>query len=108
MDYRCGPVPILQDQILPQGELTYQCYDPDYPRYAGDPVPAEMVFVENASLADLPELYELTEAIIFLHAKGYYERWLTDMIEWFTVQTFQMIGPDEFFIIAHRSEMDLE
>jgi hypothetical protein len=94
-------------------------YDPEY--YPGDPIPAELVYAENPTLSDIPELYELTEVLLIIHAKGFYQRWLTDMIEWFAkgfyqrwltdmiewfdVQTFQMTGPDEFFIVAHQQEL---
>lgn len=100
MDYKCGPIPSLKDWLQPPDKFRYQLYDPEY--YPGEPIPAELVYAENPTLSDIPELYELTEVLLIIHAKGFYQRWLTDMIEWFDVQTFQMTGPDEFFIVAHQ------
>jgi hypothetical protein len=78
MDYKCGPIPSLKDWLQPPDKFRYQLYDPEY--YPGDPVPAELVYAENPTLSDIPELYELTEVLLIVYAKGFYQRWSVDRV----------------------------
>ena len=134
LDYGCGSNLSLTKTLKPSRDFQYQAYDIGVPEYAGDPVPSEMVtcidvlehiepeYLENV----LDHLEELTEVVLFAsvhmgpagkflddgrNAHLTQERpgwWLPKFLERFSLQTFQMVSPVEFFIIANNSALDLE
>lgn len=134
LDYGCGSNLSLTKTLKPQRDFTYQGYDIGVPEYAGDPVPAEMVacidvlehiepeYLENV----LDHLEELTEVALFasIHigkanktlpdgrnahlTRKPPEWWLPKFMERFSLQTFQVVSPCEFFVIANNQALPLE
>ena len=74
LDYGCGANVTLAKALKVDHKLTYQAYDPAVPRFAKEPLPAQMVccidvleHVEPEHLEGvLDDLVRLTEGIIFL------------------------------------------
>src|ERR1700690_2010322 len=74
LDYGCGAKCRLATSLKVGHKLTYQAYDPAVPRYAKEPLPAQMVacidvleHIEPQYLdAVLHDLTQLAEGIIFL------------------------------------------
>lgn len=133
LDYGCGKL-ALAEALTPEAEFTYQAYDPAFERFAGEPIPAEMVCVVNVlecveprHLDDvLDHLESLTECIIFCAiSTGESEETLADGLnanltqqpaEWwlpklwsrFSLQTFQVTGPEEFIVIGNNPAVVFE
>lgn len=104
------------------------------PEYAGDPIPSEMVtcidvleHIEPELLENvLDHLEEMTEMVLFasVHTgpagktlsdgrnahliQESPEWWLPKIMERFELQSFQMVSPHEFFVVAHRNGLELK
>jgi hypothetical protein len=137
LDYGCGKHLLLPKALAQQGmkhRFKYQAYDPGVPRYAGAPVPAEMVVsvdvlehVEEEHIDDvLDHLRDLTEAIGFftIHTGAALktlpdgrnahilqrpaEWWLPRLMCRFDLQTFQVTGPDQFYVLVTAQHGSIE
>jgi len=129
LDYGCGSRLMLAAELKGCGikhRLTYQAYDPCVPKYASPPVPAQMVacidvlehIEEDRIDAVLDHLMELTEAVgVFTVNTGPAlktladgrnahilqrpaEWWLPRFMVRFDLQTFQVSGPANFYVIV--------
>ena len=137
LDYGCGKNLVLPHALKERGlkhKFKYQAYDPAVPRFAGDPVPAEMVVcidvlehVEEDCIDDvLDHLMGLTEALGFFTvdfgpAKKTLpdgrnahilqrppEWWLPRFMCRFDLQTFQMVSERNFYVIVHARHGQIE
>lgn len=134
LDYGCGSRQSLRKTLKPSRSFTYQAYDPGWPKYAGDPIPAELVtcidvleHIEPEYLDKvLDHLEELTQVVLFatVHtgpagkhlADGRnahliqqpMEWWLPKFTERFAIQTAQSTGPKGFFVIAQNRDLETE
>jgi len=134
LDYGCGSNLSLRETLKPERPITYQCYDPGVPEYSEAPVPAELVtcidvleHIEPMYLEDvLDHLEDLAEVALFAsvhmgpagkvledgrNAHLTQEPpawWLPKFLKRFDLQTFQMVSPVEFFIIANNSALDID
>lgn len=134
LDYGCGSNLSLRETLKPQREIKYQAYDPGVPRFSDAPVPAEMVtcidvleHIEPDYLEDvLDHLEQLTEVVLFasIHTgpagkvlddgrnahliQKPMEFWLPKIWERFAIQTVQVTGPHEFFVIANNRALEIE
>jgi len=74
LDYGCGANVNLAKNLKVGHKVTYQAYDPGVPRYAKDPLPAELVCCIDVLEHIEPELLDnvldhlcsLSEALVFL------------------------------------------
>ena len=133
LDYGCGSNLSLTKGLTATREFSYQAYDPGVPEYSGDPVPAQLVtcidvleHIEPNYLIDvLDHLETLTETVLFssIHSgpagkfledgrnahltQQPYQWWLPLFLDRWELQTFQVVSPVEFFIIAHNQNLDL-
>ena len=134
LDYGSGSNLSLMDTLKPERKFTYTPFDIGVPEYSDAPSPAEMVtcidvleHIEPEHLEDvLDHLEDLTEVVLFasIHmgpagktlddgrnahltqeGPGF---WLPKLIERFTLQTYQLVSPVEFFIIANSSALDID
>ena len=127
LDYGCGHNLSLLNGLKVDHKFKYQAYDPCVEKYAGAPVPAEMVacidvleHIEPDCIEDvLDHLQSLTEAIgIFTVATGPAARiladgrnahilqmppewWLPKFMSRFELQTFQLVGNHGFYVIVN-------
>lgn len=134
LDYGCGSKALLRDVLSPPGEFRYQAYDPMVDEYSSDPVPAEMVVVQDVLehiepdfIEDvLDHLEQLTEVVIFATIfegpavktlddgrnahliQRPLEWWAPKFFERFKVQTVQRMSSKDFFIIAQNSGLGVE
>lgn len=127
LDYGCGSLINLYKHIKPAHKLTYQAYDPGTVDYAESPVPAQMVacidvlehiepeFLEGV----LDDLARLTETVLFctVHTgpasktlsdgrnahltQQPMEWWLPKLWARFELQTVQVTGPNQFYVIGY-------
>lgn len=126
-DYGCGSNLSLTETLKPQRSFRYQGYDIGVPEYSEDPIPAQMVtcidvleHIEPEFLDDvLNHLEDLTEVVLFasIHMgpagrvlsdgrnahliQESPEWWLPKLMERFELNTFQLVSPHEFFVIAN-------
>ena len=133
LDYGCGSNLSLLETFKPSRGVTYQGYDIGVPEYADGPVPAEMVtcidvieHIEPEFLEDvLDHLEELTQKVLFMSVhmgpasktlsdgrnahliQQPPDWWLPKILQRFDLQTFQLVSPVEFFVIAHNQALDL-
>jgi len=133
LDYGCGSNLSLTQTLKPNREIVYQPYDPCVPKYADDPIPADLVccidvleHIEPDCLEDvLDHLEDLTGAILFCSIntgpagktlsdgrnahliQQPMQWWLPKLFERFTIQTVQMAGQQEFFVIAQPQRTEL-
>ena len=133
LDYGCGSNLSLTETLKPSRPFTYHGYDIGVPEYAEPPEPAELVccidvleHIEPEYLESvLDHLEELTQVALFAsvhmgpagkvlddgrNAHLTQERpefWLPLFLERFSLQTFQIVSPVEFFIIANNSALEL-
>ena len=134
LDYGCGSNLSLTKTLKPSRPFRYQGYDIGVPEYADEPESAEMVccidvieHIEPEYLEDvLDHLESLTEKVLFMSVHmgpaGKFlsdgrnahliqkppEWWLPKIMERFSLQTFQLVSPVEFFVIANNSSLELE
>jgi len=134
LDYGCGSNLSLQETLKPARDFMYQAYDPCVARYAAEPVPADMVVcidvlehIEPHLLDNvLDHLAELTELVLFTSIntgpagktledgrnahliQQPMEWWLPKLWERFTIQTVQVSGLQEFFVIANHIDLSIE
>jgi len=129
LDYGCGSALALPRFLkgLIKHRFTYQAYDPCVPKYASPPVPAELVVCidvlehieEDCIDSVLDHLQEMTEAVgLFTIATGPAikvlsdgrnahilqrppEWWLPRIMCRFDLQTFQVTGPNGFYVLVH-------
>lgn len=132
LDYGAGSNLSLLETLKPQRKIRYQPYDIGVPEYADEPESPELVtcidvieHIEPEYLEDvLDHLEELTEVILFMsvhmgpagkflddgrNAHLIQERpswWLPKIQERFELQSFQLVSPNEFFVIAQNSAID--
>lgn len=127
LDYGCGSLINLYKHIKPAHKLTYQAYDPGTVDYAESPVPAQMVacidvlehiepeFLESV----LDDLSRLTETVLFctVHTGPAVKKlsdgrnahltqqpmnwWLPKLWDRFELQTVQVTGANQFYVIAY-------
>lgn len=134
LDYGCGSNLSLRETLSPQRAIRYQAYDPGVPDYAEHPEPSELVVcvdvlehIEPDFLEDvLDDLESLAEVGLFctVHTgpagkvlsdgrnahliQRPPEWWLPKFMERFSLQTFQVVSPTEFLIIAHNAGLGIE
>lgn len=127
LDYGCSANLSLMKALKVDHKLKYQAYDPAVEQFSSAPVPAEMVccidvlehIEEDKIDAVLDHLMELTEAVAFISiSTGPAKKVLSDgrnahilqrPIEWwlprlicrFDLQTFQITGPQEFYVVVY-------
>ncbi len=126
LDYGCGANTNLLKHLKVPHKLTYQAYDPGVPRFASDPVPAEIVtcidvleHIEPEYLDNvLDELQRLTEVVLFatIHTGPAVKTlsdgrnahliqkpmswWLPKFWERFNLSTVQVTGECAFYVVA--------
>ena len=131
LDYGCGSQLSLTKTLKPKRKFTYQGYDPGVKKYAGDPIPADMVtcidvleHIEPEFLEDvLDHLQELTQHIFFgsIHmgpagktledgrnahlTQQPMSWWLPKIMERFDVQTVQLKNKREFWVLANNMDL---
>lgn len=134
LDYGCGSNLSLTKTLRPERQFVYQGYDPGVPEYADEPKPAEIVtcidvleHIEPEYLDNvLDHLEELTQVVLFASVhmgpagkvledgrnahltQQPYTWWLPKFWERFDIQTFQIVSPVEFWIIANNQALDLQ
>lgn len=138
LDYGCGSmtnlIKTIKEKNLIQKEITYQAYDPGVEKFAGDPVPAELVccidvleHIEPECLDDvLDHLEELTDTLAFLtiHTgpasktlsdgrnahliQQPLEWWLPKIWERFEIHSVQMVTQNGFYVIGYAREKLLD
>lgn len=134
LDYGCGSRQSLRKTLKPKKAFTYQAYDPGWPEYSGDPIPAEMVVCCDVLEHIEPEyidgvfdhLEELTQVLLFatVHTgpagkhlsdgrnahliQQPMEWWLPKFTERFSIQTAQSTGPQGFFVIAQNANLEIQ
>jgi hypothetical protein len=134
LDYGCGSLLNLYKHIKPARKLTYQAFDPGTEEYAEEPVPAEMVacidvleHIEPQFLDKvLDDLRRLTEVVLFctVHTGPAVKTlsdgrnahltqepmswWLPKLMDRFEVQTVQVTGESQFYVIAYAKPRQLE
>lgn len=126
LDWGCGHNVNLAKHLKVPHKVTYQAYDPGVPRFAKDPVPAEMVacidvlehiepeYLENV----LDELARLAEAVIFVTVttcaalkklsdgrnahltQQPMSWWMPKLFKRWDIQTMQGISEHSFFVIG--------
>lgn len=127
LDYGCGSNVNLAKELKVKKRLTYQAYDPAVPRFAKDPLPAQMVacidvleHIEPELLDNvLDDLKRLTEGILFatVHTGPAVKVlsdgrnahltqqpatwWLPKFWERFDLQSFQMTHEQGFYIVGY-------
>lgn len=127
LDYGCGSLLNLYKHIKPAHKITYQAYDPGTVEYADPPVPAQMVacidvleHIEPEYLDNvLDDLMRCTEAVLFatVHTGPAVKTlsdgrnahltqepmgwWLPKFLERFEIQTVQVTGANQFYVIAY-------
>jgi len=134
LDYGAGSNLSLTQTLKPSRDIRYQPYDIGVPEYADSPESAELVtcidvlehiepeYLENV----LDHLEELTEVVLFASVhmgpagkvlddgrnahltQEPPEWWLPKFLERFDLQTFQIVSPVEFFVIANNRSLSLE
>lgn len=134
LDYGCGSMCNLGKHLKVDHKLKYQAYDPGVEKFAGAPVPAEMVacidvleHIEPENLdAVLDHLQELTEAVgLFTVHTGPaakvlddgrnahliqkpMEWWLPKFMERFELHTAQVTGDYAFHVIVYAKPRAIE
>jgi hypothetical protein len=134
LDYGCGSNLSLKETLQPHRDFIYQAYDPCVPRFAGEPEPADLVCCIDVlehiepDLSDnvLDHLAELAQVAIFVSIntgpagkvlddgrnahliQQPMEWWLPKLWERFTIQTVQVSGLQEFFVIANHIDLSIE
>lgn len=134
LDYGCGSNLSLREGLKPQRQFRYQAYDPMVDEYADDPVPAELVccvdvleHIEPELLEDvLDHLEQLTQVVLFASVhmgpaakvlddgrnahltQKPMSWWLPKFWDRFAIQTVQVTGPKEFFVIANNADLEVE
>ena len=138
LDYGCGRNTSLLKGFqkikkeLPNG-FRYQAYDPGVPKYADQPIPAELVccidvleHIEPELLENvLDHLAELTEVLCFLtihtgpagkvlsDGRNAHliqkppQWWLPKLMERWTIQTFQLTQHG-FWVIGHNEDLEIK
>jgi hypothetical protein len=127
LDYGCSRLLNLHKHIKPTHKLTYQAYDPAVEEYAEAPVPAQMVacidvleHIEPDLLENvLDDLVRVTEVVLFctVHTGPAYktlsdgrnahltqqplEWWFPKLASRFDIQTIQVTGQNQFYVIAY-------
>jgi len=133
-DYGCGSQPSLMETLKPERDIVLQLYDPCVPKYADTPKPSDLVVacdmlehIEPDLLDNvLDHLAELTQQILFCsintgpagktledgrNAHLIQEPlpwWVPKLWERFTIQTVQVAGPQEFFVIAQAIDLSID
>ena len=137
LDYGCGRHLVLPQALKDLGvrrPFKYQAYDPAVERFAGAPIPAEMVVcidvlehIEEDCIDDvLDHLESLTEAVgLFTIDTGPAmkslpdgrnahilqrppEWWLPRLMCRFDLQTFQMTHAHKFYVVVHAKPAAIE
>lgn len=137
LDYGCGKHVMLAKALVKNGikhRFKYQAYDPCVPKYAGDPLPADMVVsvdvlehIEEDRIDDvLDHLQRLTEAVGFftIHTgpaskvlpdgrnahilQRPPEWWLPRLMCRFELQSFQLISPTQFYVLVTALPASIE
>jgi hypothetical protein len=133
LDYGCGSNLSLTKGLDTERDFKYQAYDPGVPQYRKEPLPAEMVtcidVLEHIEVeyldAVLDHLESLASVALFasIHTgpagkfledgrnahliQQPYQWWLPKLWDRFEIQTFQLVSPMEFFIIAHNPDLPI-
>lgn len=126
LDYGCGAQVTLARSLKLKHKITYQAYDPGVPRFAKDPMPAQMVccidvleHIEPDKLDKvLDHLVTLCEGIVFLTVTTVpamktledgrnahliqepMQWWLPKLWDRFELQTIQVTGEGCFCVIG--------
>lgn len=132
LDYGCGHNLSLQENLKPQRQFKYQCYDPGVPEYAEPPEPAELVVcidvlehIEPDCLEEvLDHLESLTQQVLFatVHTgpagkvlpdgrnahliQKPAEWWLPRFMERFTMQGFHARSITGFEVVLLANDYD--
>jgi len=131
LDYGCGSQCNLARHLKVKHGFHYQAYDPAVPKFAGDPIPAQLVccidvleHIEPECLDEVLEhLRSLTEAIAFItiHTgpavktlsdgrnahliQQPLEWWLPKLWDRFDIQTVQRTSEHGFYIIGYAKSV---
>ena len=134
LDYGCGSNLSLSETLKPSRDFTYQAYDIGVPKYAGEPTANEMVTCFDVLEHIEPEyldnvfdhLEELTEVVLFASVhmgpagktlddgrNAHLTQqppsfWLPKFMERFNLQSFQIVSPVEFFIVANNLGLEVK
>ena len=133
LDYGCGANTTLARNLKVKHKLKYQAYGPAVERFAADPAPAEMVacidvleHIEPDCINEvLDHIKRLAEAVVFvsIHTgpavkvlpdgrnahilQRPLEWWLPKLMERFEIQTVQVTGEYQFYVLAYsRSQIE--
>ena len=127
LDYGCGKNVSLARHLKVKQKLTYQAYDPGVPKFAKEPMPAQMVccidvleHVEPEHLDGvLDDLARLCEGIVFLSfytgpavktlsdgrnahlTQQPMQWWLPKFWDRWDLQTVQMMSDGTYFVIGY-------
>jgi hypothetical protein len=133
LDYGCGSNLSLTKGLDTERKFKYQGYDPGVPQYAQEPTPADLVVcvdvlehIEHQYLEDvLDHLESLTQVALFVSVhtgpagktledgrnahltQQPCQWWVPKLWDRFEIQTFQVVSPVEFFIIAHNPDLPI-
>lgn len=126
LDYGCGSLTNLAKHLKVKQKLTYQAYDPAVPRFAKEPIPAQMVacidvleHIEPLYLEIvLDDLRRLAEGIVFITihtgpavktlsdgrnahlTQQPMQWWLPKLWDRFDLQTVTVTGEQGFVVIG--------
>ncbi len=103
LDYYCGNELILPKHLKVSHKITYQAYDPSFPKFSAAPLPAQMVVCLNplVSLARLDELVQLTEGILFAIFNGPWSQWMPLLWDRFDMQAAQLCLDGNTYVVAY-------
>jgi hypothetical protein len=112
LDYGCGADLALAKALRENGlthSFKYQAYDPDVPRFAKQPFPADVVVcLHLGSDEALDDLRRLTEGVGFFVVSGDKHEWLPRIMARFDLQTYQATGQEEFYAVVYAKPRAIE
>ena len=118
LDYGCGSdialAKSLKDSVT--CSFKYQAFDRNVPRFASDPLPADIVVCTTLlggldyeeSEETLEDLRRVTDCVGFFVVSGSKrpaEWWLPRIMCRFDLQTFQVVGNDFYVVVYAHSRM---
>ena len=108
----------LTDSLSPERSFKYQVFDGTVPKYADDPIPADMVACID-SLSDikphqvdgvLDKLETLVEHVLFLTLNTELmplEWWMPRIMDRFDLQRVQVTSKHQMCIVAYRADLQI-
>lgn len=121
LDYGCGEDIALARSLKSSGitcSFKYQAFDKAVPRFAAEPLPADVVVCttllggldyEDAeeTLGDLRRVTECVGLFVISGSKRPAEWWLPRIMCRFELQTFQVVE-DEFYVVVYSQPRAIE